>query len=150
MVPGGLSPAVNRRRFLGATGATLATAIAGCVGGQPDDGGSPSDPPSEFTVLDAGCGTQVSEAQVSSAAGTVTVEGTIWGNDACYTARLDRVRLAGDTLTVRVVSESTAEPGQGCAECITEIDYRATVEVDATPATVEVVHDGETVRTTAL
>jgi len=107
-----------------------------------------------FEVTDSDCGAQTDDASVTfdEDGGTVTVTGTIWGADACYTAVLSDVRLDGGTLTVVVDSESDAETDTMCAECITEIGYEATVELDdALPGTVAVLHshDGEDARVTS-
>ncbi|WP_415378634.1 hypothetical protein [Halosimplex sp. TS25] len=127
------------------------------VSGTPDS--EPSATPSgvadeSFSVTDSGCGTETDEASVSfdESGGTVTVTGTIWGNDACYTAVLSDARLDGGTLTVVVGAESDAGTDTACAECITEIDYEATVALDAAlPETVTVVHEhgGEDTRVTS-
>lgn len=165
MKPGAYVPTVKRRDVLRAAAALAAAGTAGaagCVGGQqapPGDGSNgtptgsptppdtPSDPPTSFAVTSARCGDQVSRAAVSVEAGTVTVEGVTWGNDACYTARLDTATFHGNTLIVRVVAESAADDEESCAQCITEIEYRATVETPSTPDEVVVIHDGETVAT---
>ncbi|WP_123536220.1 hypothetical protein [Halosimplex salinum] len=107
-----------------------------------------------LTVLDSGCGSQTDAAEVvfDGDAGTVTVTGTIWGNDACYTAVLSDVRVDGDSLTVVVAAESDAGTDEACAECITEIGYEATITVDdALPGEVTVVHrhGGEDTRVTS-
>lgn len=142
---------MKRRRLLRSTGAAATVGLAGCIGslpGSPDDTPTNTDdgPPYSFTVTSTGCGTQANRADVTFGEGTVTVEGTTWGNNACYTGRLDSVDRDGETLTIRVEAESRAEK-RGCAECISEIDYRTTVEVERTPAEVVVVHRGETVTT---
>lgn len=105
-------------------------------------------------VTDSGCGTQTDAASVAFDEGgrTVTVTGTIWGSDACYTAVLSDVSLDGDALTVVVGSESDAGTDTMCAECITEIDYEATVTLEgALPREVTVVHGsgGEQTRVTS-
>ncbi|MFC7140227.1 hypothetical protein ACFQMA_10335 [Halosimplex aquaticum] len=107
-----------------------------------------------FSVTGSGCGGQTDDASVSfdESGGTVTVTGTIWGNDACYTAVLSDVRLDGGALTVVVAAESDAGTDTACAECITEINYEATVALDAAlPETVTVVHEhgGEDTRVTS-
>ncbi|WP_436923223.1 hypothetical protein [Halosimplex amylolyticum] len=107
-----------------------------------------------FSVTGNDCGSQTDEASVSfdEGSGSVTVTGTIWGNDACYTAVLSDVRLDGGSLTVVVAAESDADTDTACAECITEIDYEATIALDAAlPETVTVVHEhgGEDTRVTS-
>ena len=155
---------VKRRGLLQATGALAAGGLAGCVGAAPgppgdgdgdttdpppsnDDGGSPSELATSFTVSGTRCGNQTNEAAVTFSDGRVTVDGTIWGNDACYTGHLESVTLEGGTLTISVVAERPEGEDVGCAQCISEIDYRATVETPSTPEEVVVVHRGETVVT---
>ena len=161
---------MHRRRLIWATGGLATIALAGCAGGGAGSGGSDGDggdgsggdgsggspgdgdgqsgtPDTSFSVGATRCGTQTNEAEVTFGDGTVTVEGTTWGNDACYTARLDSAAIAGGTLTVAVVTESTAGEDEACAQCITEIEYRATVGTASTPGEVVVTHDGETVTT---
>lgn len=142
---------MNRRRLLRSTGALATAGLAGCLGGgsgsptdTPTDG--PDDPATSFSVSATRCGSQANRAAVTFGEGVVTVDGTLWGNDACYTGRLGSVSIDGDTLTVRVTAERPDDV-RGCAQCISEIDYRATVEVASPPSTVVVVHRGETVTT---
>jgi hypothetical protein len=121
--------------------------------------GEPSATPSgvadsSLAITDSGCGGQTDDASVDfdEDGATVTVTGTTWGSDACYTAVLSDVSLDGDAATVVVGSESDAGTDTMCAECITEIDYEATVELDgALPRTVTVVHghSGEDTRVTS-
>ena len=163
MAPAVLCPTVRRRRFLRATATLSAVAVAGCVGGQPDspgdgsDGtptpptdGTPTQPPTSFTMTSARCGNQVNRADVTVEDGTVTVEGATWGNEACYVARLRSATLDDGTLTLQVVTERAAGPDEACAQCIAEIEYRATVETPSPPDEVVVVHDGETVATVSI
>lgn len=136
---------MNRRRLLRAAGALSLAGLAGCVGGRRDGGGDgPADPPTTFTALGSRCGGQTDRASVSYAGGVVTVEGTTWGNDGCYLARLDEVTLDGGTLTVRVGAERDDEK-EACVQCITELDYRLEVAVEPRPEQVVVVHRGERV-----
>lgn len=93
-------------------------------------------------VTDGGCGQQTDEADVSfdESAGTVTVTGTIWGNDLAYTARLESATLEGDELVVAVVSERRSET-ETAGQCIAEIDYEATVSLSGSlPVSVVVRH----------
>lgn len=93
-----------------------------------------------FTVTRNSCGMQADDARVSFDDG-VTVTGTTWGNNACYTATLADVGVATDTLTVVVASESDAGTDVMCAQCITEIDYEASFTFDGKePDEVVVVH----------
>ncbi|QLH75844.1 hypothetical protein HZS55_00365 [Halosimplex rubrum] len=109
---------------------------------------------SSLDVTDSGCGTETDDASVDFDAdgGSLSVTGTIWGADTCHTAVLSDVRLDGGALTVVVDSESDAGTDTACGQCITEIDYEATVELDgALPREVTVVHrhDGEDTRVTS-
>ena len=105
-----------------------------------------------LSVTASECGGQVDDASVSVGDGEVTVTGTIWGNDACYTAVLADVRVESDTLVVVVGSEREGGTDRMCAQCITEIDYEVTVAFVGDPFEgVEVRHDhgdgGSTVAT---
>jgi hypothetical protein len=87
-------------------------------------------------------------ATVSAEAGTVTVAGTIVGNNGCYTARLDAVEVTDDRLTVAVASEEDAPTNGGCSAALVYLDYRARVEMAGRlPIAVTVEHDGEHVTT---
>lgn len=97
-----------------------------------------------LTVTESGCGSQDEEASVAfdGDGATVTVTGTTWGSDSCATAVLSAVRLDGGSLTVVVGTESDADPDTACAECITQIQYEATIRFDsALPEDVSVVHE---------
>ena len=85
-------------------------------------------------ILESACGQQRDEASVTvdKSAHTVSVTGTVWGNDAGYTAALDEVRIDGGRLEVTVVAEEDPDSGMA-AQCITEIEYRATVTFDGAP-----------------
>ena len=105
-----------------------------------------------LSVTASECGGQVDDASVSVGDSEVTVTGTIWGNDACYTAVLSDVRVEGDTLVVVVGAEREGGTDRMCAQCITEIDYEVTVAFVGDPFEgVEVRHDhgdgGSTVAT---
>ncbi|MEF8853006.1 MAG: hypothetical protein V5A44_12940 [Haloarculaceae archaeon] len=104
-------------------------------------------PDAALTVTNAGCGAQVDEASVTFDGSAVAITGTVWGNDACYTATLAETHLDGDTLTVVVASVSDAGTDTMCAQCITEVDYEVDVAFDGDPPDrVEVRHrhDGST------
>ena len=108
-----------------------------------------------LTVTDSGCGERMNDASVAfdEATETVTVTGTTWGNDACYTAVLSDVSLAEGSLTVVAGSESDAGTDEACAQCITEIGYEVTVTLDdGLPDEVAVVHEsgGERTRVTSV
>lgn len=93
-----------------------------------------------FEVGASECGQQREEATVSFDDRTVTVTGTVWGNDLTYTAALDSAAMDDGTLVVTVVARPDDEGGLG-GQCITEIDYEATVTLDrAGPEAVRVCH----------
>jgi len=102
-----------------------------------------------LAVLDAGCGTDRSEASVAfdAEAAETVVSGTIPGNDACHAAVLGPVEYDESTgalsLHVRTERDESAGETTACAECISEIDYEATVRFDGgLPGRVTVHHDG--------
>lgn len=170
---------MKRRTLLSSVTAGAAAALAGCLdtgvgpGGDGNDGGSgdgddggsggdgttttsstPSVADSSLSVTSAECGTGTNEASVDasgvgSSGGTVTVTGTIMGNDQCYTAKLKAASYdaGADALTVNVVSYvPEEEKDSACGQCIVDIAYEASVEVSGgTPGTVVVRHGDETV-----
>lgn len=100
-----------------------------------------------FEVLERKCGSGENQAAVEHGFERVVVEGTIRGNNTCYTAELDRAHYDSDTdtLTVDVRSYENSD-GDVCAMCLLDIEYRATVEFDGgTPNDVVVNHNGEQV-----
>ena len=127
----------------------LLTSHVDTVAGTPPGDGDPSATPSgvaskSLTVTERGCGSQDEDASVSfdDDGVSVSITGTIWGNDSCYTAVFSDIRLDGGSLTVVVASESDADPDTACAECITQIEYEAMLTFDgALPEDVAVMHE---------
>lgn len=172
---------MDRRTLLRQTGAIALIALAGCTsnpGGDspdesatPDDGTDASETPTDgsgdadgngdvpagatFEVTDVASGTQVDSAAVAfdGDAGTVRVDGTIWGADGCKTAVLDSVARddASGQVTVSIATtdrEGTAD--RACTQAIVEITYEAVVPVEGElPASVTVRHDGRVVTETS-
>lgn len=163
---------MQRRTVLAGLAALAGTgALAGCTGGAPGGGGEPSgdgtattggdsteptdtatpiptDPPvAQFEVTNRGCGRGHESASVTFGAGEVSIEGTIGGRDTCDTAELDGVSLTDARLDVAVVtiSEESDDGTSACGQCLTDIDYTATIDVSTLPDTVVVTHNGETV-----
>jgi hypothetical protein len=156
-----------KRRTLLTACAGIAAGLAGCTGpgdtdsgaGTPTDSASPSPSstlsPSptpeqkvestDFTVLDVECGTGEDAATVSREDGTVLVDGTVVGNDGCYTAALDAATLEAGELTVAVVPKDDRDPDEACMDCIVDVDYEATVEYRGSPDRVVVTHAGDVV-----
>jgi len=130
---------MKRRALLGTIGLA---ALAGCVGGDGPPSTRVTD--SEFQVEGIDSGEQIDEATISTADGTITVEGTIWGPDGCATAELDSAEYDADSdeLTAAVATTRREDAGDACTQAIVEIDYRATVAFEgATPGRVVVTHD---------
>lgn len=87
---------------------------------------------SSLAVSDTGCGQQADSAQVcfEEETGEVVVEGTIWGSDACDRPFLEHVDYdaGADKLVVTVVARHPeTDETPACAQCITELGYRASV-----------------------
>lgn len=151
-----------RRRALLAAAATVATATAGCLrsGGIGDsntertDDVRTDDPTEDGTRLEdrsfeverVECGDDYGDHEVIREDGRVTVEGTLDGSNACYTAELVRGEYVAedDTLYVEVESVEDAEEGEMCSSCIVEIDYVATFEfANGEPGSVRVDQRGQ-------
>lgn len=161
---------MNRRDLLRAGGAASVGLLAGCIdryrdtpdGAAPANGtagttttsdattgttdGEPMLRSDSFEILDAGCGTVGNEASVQFDENddAVTVEGTIAGSDSCAVARLTSAKYDDGRFTVTVETKRKTTGTMGCAQCITEIRYRARFAFEGRlPASVAVVHDGQ-------
>lgn len=144
---------MQRRDALRRAGAAGATLLAGCLSrGRPPDyggGGSTASPTpgvvdTSFEVTDRGPGGG-DDATVTFDE-DVTVEGTIRGNNGCYTAELAGASLDDGTLAVRVRAYEDRDEDELCTQALVGIGYRATVAVAGRgPDRVVVVHerDGE-------
>lgn len=147
---------MDRRALLAATATTTATLLAGCLGGDPADESTPEPSPTDttpehpqlvdqsFDVTNVECGTTGHDVQTEKSDGTVTVEGTIDGNNTCYTAELVRAEYVADEDTLFVEVESVERETDGaCGQCIVEIDYVATFEFEnGEPGTIRVDQHG--------
>lgn len=100
-----------------------------------------------INVGDRTCGNPVSEGTIGFEAKRVVATGTITGSDSCATAIIGEAAYdrARDRLRLVVATEFERESGTVCSQCLTEIDYEATVTfaTDA-PETVVLVHRGAT------
>lgn len=106
----------------------------------------------EFEVLGVECGSDAESAAVShdstgDSTGRVTVRGVVTGNDTCHSARLVGASVTEEHLRVAVESYVPEEDeGKACAECLVDIDYRATIVYEGDgPFDVVVEHGGERV-----
>jgi hypothetical protein len=155
---------MRRRQLLAGAGGALATGFAGCVrsghsnggGDVPPDGtatptetDNPTATPTpesrlvdhEFSVVDAGCGTETERATVTFDGDTVRVDGTTTGPNGCYTADLADVVADEGRLDVTVTTRKR-DGAEACVECLVEIDYEATFTFEGSlPDRVVVAHD---------
>jgi hypothetical protein len=100
-----------------------------------------------LAVEERSCGAAVDEGTIAFENGEIGVTGTITGSDGCATAALETAAYdrAANRLRIVVVTEDDSEPGTVCAQCLTEIDYEATVSFgNGVPETVVLVHRGTT------
>lgn len=110
-------------------------------------GGSDAIVNRRIEIRDRACGTATDEGTVTFGDRRVVVAGTITGSDSCATAVLDEVTYdpGADRLRVVVTTEHEGDGGKVCSQCLTEIDYEASVTVaNTTPTTVVLVHRGAT------
>lgn len=99
----------------------------------------------DFEIIDESR-TGPESASVTVDDGTVTVTGTIEGNNGCYTARLAEAVIEDDALVVRIESYEDADENQDCTMAIIYLEYRTTIERRGeVPETVRVEHNGEPV-----
>lgn len=88
----------------------------------------------DIETVEADCGdTGVDEADASIEDGTLTVTGRRSASNPCHEARLDDVSVVGGELNVEVSLVAYENGGEddigGCASCIGEIAYEASVEL---------------------
>lgn len=100
-----------------------------------------------FEVHNRECGNGENKASVESGNHKVVIDGIIDGQNRCYTADLERARYDDDADELIVAVQSyESNDGGTCAQCIVDIDYRATFEFEGgTPGEVTVQHNGEPV-----
>lgn len=143
---------MKRRTLLQSAGALGAAVTAGCVAdsqvvGENTTAPGPVGPQLEetdFEVLDVNCGDEKNEARVEFEDDAVVVTGTIDGSDACKTAELADASYDPDADEFGIVVETVeGEDAGACAQCIVEIDYRATFTFDGSlPPRITVRHEG--------
>jgi outer membrane protein assembly factor BamB len=149
---------MRRRFFLKGTAACLGGAVASTLGVDHRVADAQETAPTvvdvEFTVRDSSCGTGSQRANVQADAATnrVTVDGIIAARSACYTAELADATYDEDAdaldLAVRTVEREDVDI---CAQCLTDVEYRAVVTFDGgLPTRAVVRHDDETVTETSL
>lgn len=140
---------MRRRSFVRQTSVSalasfaFAPLLTGCLGGGSDDedrnetDGGEDEPPeetdislsdTEFEIIESGGGTRRDEVSIDTDEEelTVTVEGTLTGNNSCYTAELESAEYDAveDTFDVNVRSFEDRAEDEMCAQVITEIEYR--------------------------
>lgn len=149
---------MDRRAALSTIGTTLAC-LAGCTTNPGDTpGSSPSptpddepEPTAQFSVHERGCGSDHETADVTSQGAEIVIDGIIGGSDTCDTATLSQVQVIEDVLTIGVETIRESTDDQACAQCLTDIEYTATITLnDGPPDQVVVLHDGETVTTKTI
>lgn len=94
-----------------------------------------------FSVLNRSCGSGNAEASIQLHDETVIVSGTIVGNDGCSMAELVDVTFQDNVLTV-VIGIFREDQGEsvGCADCVTDLDYRFESRPESHVAEVRVIH----------
>jgi hypothetical protein len=144
---------MKRRRALTRVGTLLLAGLAGCLGGDggatettaPETAGTATPPfITRLEVLERACGEGENSASVAFEEDGVRVDGTIGGSDTCDTAELDTVDFSDGTLSVAVATvQETVSGTPACGQCLTDIDYRMTIQNAADVDTIVVRHDGD-------
>jgi len=140
---------MRRRTVLAAVAAAATAGCARLPAAGSGDGTTarPGVSDSSFSVTDAGCGVVREAASVSAGEGAVSVSGTTTVRDGCRTARLGSARVADGELLRVVVASIEREGVESCAQCLTEVDYEASVTVaGGLPERAVVVHDSRGAR----
>jgi len=102
----------------------------------------------QFEVLEVTGSDYELAATASFESGRFVVSGTISGNNSCYSARVGKVMVENQSVTIDIQSFDDADPDEGCLEILVGISYEAIVEFDGElPKSVVVSHNGEKVTT---
>lgn len=110
-----------------------------------EDAERPSVAETQFELAGSECGEPTGDASVGfrEQSSSVVVTGTIPGASQCYVAELADASYDSEAGAFVVTVASTQKDGsEMCAQCITQIDYEATVTFEGgLPEAVEVVHE---------
>jgi hypothetical protein len=163
---------MRRRSFVRQTSVSalasfaFAPLLTGCLGGgsgEDEDGnktdGGEDEPPeetdislsdTEFEIIGSGGGTRRDKVSVDTDEKefTITIEGTLTGNNSCYTAELESAEYDAveDTFDANVRSFEDRADDEVCAQVITEIEYRLIASFDeGLPGRTVVSHNDELV-----
>lgn len=153
----------TRRRVLIVGTVTAITLLSGCSGEMDTGYGNKTDDqehdqPNEsertpkmtiadttFEVISTENGTGEENVVIDTNGKTVHIEGTITGQNGCYTADLSSVITEGEDLRVQIESYENSDEDELCTEALIGIEYRTKVILSAVPTTVTVEHNGQTV-----
>lgn len=97
----------------------------------------------QITTLDASCGNDEEDVEVSKGDGSITVDGYLSAPDPCREANLDATTFSDGELSVSVRSKSTLGEDEMCQQCLGRIEYEATVDVVDTARVTTVTVDHE-------
>lgn len=150
---------MKRRAVLALIGGSL---ITGCLQdrNQPGDTptASPSPPPTPsptpalttaFEIESRACGSGNDDATIHVTSDAVKVTGVIGGRNTCDSAALEAVRFDDGQLTISVIVVAD-DADAACAQCITDIEYTATIGVgNREVEEVVVEHDGTVIARTS-
>ncbi len=94
-------------------------------------------------VLSSNCGTPENEASVEVKDSRMVITGTIGGSDSCAIPYLKSTKTDAKTGTYMVTVGTKKKSGTvGCSECLTKIEYRATLTfAGSVPKSVKVTHE---------
>lgn len=146
---------MRRRSYLREVGsATALLGLAGCVTSlgeslslsdneRSDEIGESQGSPAQtsFSVLDRSCGSGEDEASIQFHDETIVISGTIVGNDGCSMAEMIDVTFQDNVLTVVIgIFREDQSEYVGCADCVTNLDYRFETRTRTHVAEVRVIH----------
>ncbi|MCO8246919.1 MULTISPECIES: hypothetical protein [unclassified Haladaptatus] len=107
------------------------------------DGGESNLKDGTVKVLSSNCGTPKNEASVEVTDSRMVITGTIGGSDSCAIPYLKSTKTDPKTGTYMVTVGTKKKSGTvGCSECLTKIEYRATLTfAGSVPKSVKVTHE---------
>ncbi len=102
-----------------------------------------------FEVLDVAGSEYDLRATVEFEDDRVVVEGTISGNNSCYTARVHDITVEDGTIIAEIESFDDSDSDEGCLEIIVGITYKLEFSIDGDPPSEVTVRHNEDHITTA-
>lgn len=145
----------NRREIIRYTGLAAIGSIAGCidVGGDDNDTTEETEPQPEITnisfeSIEGRCtNADSSQVQAERMNETISVTGFVIGGNPCYEASLSSSNIQNDMIVLSISLSQTTDSNEVCQECLGEMSFNASVDVDGEVNSVRIRTSDEEVTT---